>query len=83
MLSHDLKNPLTPLAGLLPMIKEKEQDTKMKEMLDISIHFIIHILLITINIYNVLSFWLCSKCYGQLYHPNRFQSSYLIMIARI
>ena len=38
MLSHDLKNPLTPLAGLLPIIKEKEQDTKMKEMLDISIH---------------------------------------------
>ncbi len=32
MLSHDLKNPLTPLAGLLPMIKEKEQDTKMKEI---------------------------------------------------
>ena len=37
MLSHDLKNPLTPLASLLPIVKEKEQDAKAKEMLDVSI----------------------------------------------
>ena len=32
-LGHDLKNPLTPLVGLLPMIIEKEKDPTIKEHL--------------------------------------------------
>lgn len=32
-LGHDLKNPLTPLVGLLPMIIEREEDPKNKEQL--------------------------------------------------
>ncbi|UCF12713.1 MAG: HAMP domain-containing histidine kinase [Thermoplasmatales archaeon] len=32
-LGHDLKNPLTPLVGLLPMITEQEKDPKLKEHL--------------------------------------------------
>jgi signal transduction histidine kinase len=32
-LGHDLKNPLTPLVGLLPIISEQEQDPKLKEHL--------------------------------------------------
>jgi len=34
-LGHDLKNPLTPLVGLLPLIAEKEKDPKIKEHLKI------------------------------------------------
>jgi len=34
-LGHDLKNPLTPLVGLLPIIKEKEQDPEIREHLEI------------------------------------------------
>ncbi len=34
-LGHDLKNPLTPLVGLLPLIVEKEKDPKIKEHLKI------------------------------------------------
>jgi signal transduction histidine kinase len=34
-LGHDLKNPLTPLVGLLPIISEQEQDPKLKEHLRI------------------------------------------------
>ena len=34
-LGHDLKNPLQPLIGLLPMTIEKEKDPKIKEMLEI------------------------------------------------
>jgi signal transduction histidine kinase len=34
-LGHDLKNPLTPLTGLLPMILEKEKDPKLKEHLQV------------------------------------------------
>jgi len=34
-LGHDLKNPLTPLVGLLPIIMEKEQDPEIKEHLEI------------------------------------------------
>lgn len=32
-LGHDLKNPLTPLVGLLPIISEQEKDPKLKEHL--------------------------------------------------
>ena len=32
-LGHDLKNPLTPLVGLLPMITEQEKDPKLKKHL--------------------------------------------------
>lgn len=42
-LSHDLKTPLTPLMGLLPMIIREEKDKKLKELLEISlrnVHFI-------------------------------------------
>ena len=36
-LGHDLKNPLQPLVGLLPVIMEKEKDPKIKEHLNIII----------------------------------------------
>jgi len=36
-LGHDLKNPLTPLVGLLPILRDKEQDPKIKEQLDVII----------------------------------------------
>ena len=36
-LGHDLKNPLTPLVGLLPMLKEREEDPKTKEHLGVII----------------------------------------------
>jgi PAS domain S-box-containing protein len=34
-LGHDLKTPLTPLNILIPIVKEKEQDPKLKEFLEI------------------------------------------------
>jgi signal transduction histidine kinase len=34
-LGHDLKTPLTPLNILLPVVKEREQDPKIRELLDI------------------------------------------------
>ncbi|MBN2066419.1 MAG: PAS domain S-box protein [Candidatus Thermoplasmatota archaeon] len=34
-LGHDLKSPLTPLIGLLPMVLEKEQDSNLKELLQV------------------------------------------------
>jgi len=42
-LNHDLKTPLTPLMGLLPMIIKKEKDPKLKELLETSlrnVHYI-------------------------------------------
>ena len=36
-LGHDLKSPLTPLVTLLPMIAQREQDFKQKELLDLTI----------------------------------------------
>lgn len=37
-LGHDLKNPLTPLVGLLPIIVEQEKDPEIKEHLKIMNH---------------------------------------------
>ena len=37
-LGHDLKNPLTPLVGLLPIILEQEKDPEIKEHLKIMNH---------------------------------------------
>jgi signal transduction histidine kinase len=37
-LGHDLKNPLTPLVGLLPMIADQEKDPTIKEHLNVIIH---------------------------------------------
>jgi PAS domain S-box-containing protein len=34
-LGHDLKTPLTPLIILLPIIKEREQDPQLKELLEV------------------------------------------------
>lgn len=34
MLSHDLKNPLTPILTLLPLLKQKSENPKVKEMID-------------------------------------------------
>lgn len=34
-LGHDLKTPLTPLNILIPIVKEKEQDPKLKELLEV------------------------------------------------
>jgi PAS domain S-box-containing protein len=34
-LGHDLKTPLTPLNILLPIVKEREQDPKLKELIEI------------------------------------------------
>jgi len=34
-LGHDLKTPLTPLNILIPIVKEQEQDPKLKELLDV------------------------------------------------
>lgn len=42
-LSHDLKTPLTPLMGLLPMVAQDEKDPKLKELLMLSIKHV-HIL---------------------------------------
>ncbi len=36
-LGHDLKTPLTPITTLLPIIKEKIDNEKLEEMLDVSI----------------------------------------------
>jgi len=36
-LSHDLKTPLTPLYTLLPIVRKKVDDSKLHELLDISI----------------------------------------------
>ena len=36
-LAHDLKNPLNPIVNLLPMVEEREQDSKSKEMLKVII----------------------------------------------
>ncbi|MBD3263337.1 PAS domain S-box protein [Candidatus Woesearchaeota archaeon] len=36
-LGHDLKTPLTPITTLLPIVKEKIDDEKLEEMLDVSI----------------------------------------------
>ena len=36
-LSHDLKTPLTPLMGVLPMIVREEKDPKLKELLEMSL----------------------------------------------
>jgi len=35
-LGHDLKSPLTPLIGLLPMVEEQEKDPKLKELIKVS-----------------------------------------------
>ena len=37
-LGHDLKNPLQPLVGLLPIIHEQEKDPKLKEHLSIIVN---------------------------------------------
>ena len=37
-LGHDLKNPLQPLVGLLPIIEEQEKDPKLKEHLHLIVH---------------------------------------------
>jgi signal transduction histidine kinase len=37
-LGHDLKNPLQPLVGLLPIIMEQEKDPKLKEHLKLIVH---------------------------------------------
>ncbi len=37
-LGHDIKTPLTPLVTLLPIIKKKEQDPKLRELLDVTIN---------------------------------------------
>ena len=37
-LGHDLKNPLQPLVGLLPIIMEQEKDPKLKEHLGVIVH---------------------------------------------
>ncbi len=34
-LGHDLKTPLTPLNILIPIVKEREQDPKLKELLEV------------------------------------------------
>ncbi|MDY6964718.1 MAG: PAS domain S-box protein [Halobacteriota archaeon] len=36
-LGHDLKNPLTPLTTMLPIIEEREKDPELKEMLGVII----------------------------------------------
>ncbi|HEC94897.1 MAG TPA: PAS domain S-box protein [Thermoplasmatales archaeon] len=36
-LGHDLKTPLTPLNALLPIVRERVDDPKLKELLDVSI----------------------------------------------
>jgi signal transduction histidine kinase len=36
-LGHDLKTPLTPLVTLLPIIRRREKDEKLKELLDVNL----------------------------------------------
>ena len=42
-LSHDLKNPLTPLSSLLPILEENEKNLQSKELLDICIRNVTNI----------------------------------------
>jgi signal transduction histidine kinase len=52
-LGHDLKTPLTPLMGLLPLISDKVKDPELKELMEISIknvHYIRDIVSKTIDI---------------------------------
>lgn len=37
-LGHDLKNPLQPLVGLIPLIRDKEKDPKLKEHLGLIVN---------------------------------------------
>ena len=37
-LGHDLKNPITPLVTLLPLVRKQEKDPKLQELLDVTIH---------------------------------------------
>ncbi|HWQ67954.1 MAG TPA: hybrid sensor histidine kinase/response regulator [Methanospirillum sp.] len=37
-IGHDLKTPLTPLVALLPHVREHEQNSEMKEILDVLVH---------------------------------------------
>ncbi len=39
-LGHDLKNPLTPIVGLLPIIMEQEKDPEIKEDLRVIVHHV-------------------------------------------
>ena len=36
-LGHDLKTPITPLVTLLPLVRDREQDAKQKELLDVAV----------------------------------------------
>jgi len=52
-LSHDLKTPLTPLMGLLPLVTDKIKDPDLKELMEISIknvHYLSDIVSKTIDI---------------------------------
>lgn len=52
-LGHDLKTPLTPLMGLLPLVTDKIKDPDLKELMEISIknvHYIRDIVSKTIDI---------------------------------
>ncbi|MBN2602553.1 MAG: PAS domain-containing sensor histidine kinase [Candidatus Thermoplasmatota archaeon] len=48
-LGHDLKTPLSPLINLLPLIREKEQDPKSQERLDVAISCVNYIKDLVVN----------------------------------
>jgi len=59
-LSHDLKTPLTPLIILLPIIKEREQDPQLKELLEV----------ISNNLYYMKNLVIKTLTLAQLNTPN-------------
>lgn len=48
-LGHDLKTPLTPLVTLLPLIRKKEKDPELIELLDVTIQNVNHMKELTIK----------------------------------
>jgi len=59
-LGHDLKTPLTPLIILLPIIKEREQDPQLKELLEV----------ISNNLYYMKNLVIKTLTLAQLNTPN-------------
>jgi PAS domain S-box-containing protein len=59
-LGHDLKTPLTPLNILLPIIKEREQDPQLKELLEVIFN----------NVYYMKNLVIKTLSLAQLNSPN-------------
>jgi signal transduction histidine kinase len=57
-LGHDLKTPLTPLNILLPIIKKREQDPQLKELVDVifnNVHYMKNLVMKTLALAQINS----------------------------